>query len=391
MSTFEEQATKAVENSEIPGIVAIAKDKDGNLNYSKTFSRNGGTVYKEDSVLAIASMTKLMTSIAAVQLVERGLITLDEDVTPLLPSLAKLEILTGFADDGTAITHKRTKPITLRTLLTHSSGVAYGWADPLLLKYIEWKKPDTNADTIDEAFDQPLVFEPGEGFTYSSSLDRTGQLIEKLTGLGLEEYMKKNIWDPLGMTSTTFSPREHPDIQARKVPMGFRDDKTGAAVETGEPGWFEKGATCTQAFGGHGAYSTMADYIKVLHSLLVDDEKLLKKETAALFFQPQLTPASKAALLKLSRSGTDWTIGTFPETDEYDWGLGGILIDGDKHEFRRRNTLIWSGAANTYWFIDRDAGVCGVFGIQILPTFDAKAKDLITAFEEDVYRRAGKL
>ncbi|KAI1210698.1 beta-lactamase family protein [Annulohypoxylon truncatum] len=388
MSTFEEQAAKAVESGESPGIVVIAKDKHGKLNYSKTFSRNGGTAYKEDSVLAVASMSKLITSVAAAQLVEKGLVTLDEDLSPLLPSLAKLEILTGFADDGTPITRKRKNPITLRQLLTHSSGTAYGFFDPLLARYVEWKKPRPDAGTVDEAFDLPLMFEPGEGFMYSTGIDRAGQLVEKLTGQSLEEYMKQNIWEPLGMTSTTFSPREHPDIQARQVPMSFRNSDKGVVVETGEQGWFEKGLK--EPFGGQGIYTTMPDYMKLLHSLLVDDEKVLKKETAAMFFQPQLSPASKESLLKLMR-GLEWAIGEFPQTDEYDWSLGGILIDGDKHEFRRKNTMIWSGAANTFWFIDRTAGVCGVFGTQIMPTFDAKSKSLIAAFEEDVYRRAGKL
>ncbi|KAI1461199.1 beta-lactamase family protein [Annulohypoxylon moriforme] len=388
MSTFEEQATKAVENGEVPGIVVIAKDKDGKLDYSNTFSRNGGTAYKEDSVLALASMSKLITSVAAAQLIEKGLVTLDEDLSPLLPSLAKQEILTGFSDDGTPITRKRKNPITLRTLLTHSSGIAYTFFDPLLARYAEWKKPSLNPGTVDETFDLPLMFEPGEGYMYGSSIDRVGQLVEKLTGQNLEEYMKQNIWEPLGMTSTTFFPREHPDIQARQVPMGFRNSDTGAVAETGEQAWFEKGLK--EPFGGQGIYTTMPDYMKLLHSLLVDDEKVLKKETAALFFQPQLSPASKESLLKIMR-GPEWTIGTFPETNEYDWSLGGILIDGDKHEFRRKNTMIWSGAANTFWFIDRTAGVCGVFGVQIMPSFDAKAKALMAAFEEDVYRRAGKL
>ncbi|KAI1095378.1 beta-lactamase/transpeptidase-like protein [Rostrohypoxylon terebratum] len=333
-------------------------------------------------------MTKLVTSVAAMQLVERGLVTLDEDVTPLLPSLAKLEILTGFADDGTPITRKRQNPFTLRRLLTHSAGLGYPFSDPRLVKYIEWKKPSSDLGTVDEMFDFPLVYEPGEGFLYSSAIDRVGQLIEKITGQNLEVYMKKNIWEPLGMNSTTFFPREHPDIQARQVPMGFRDEATGVVAETGEQAWFEKGLK--EPFGGQGLYSSMADYVKLLHSLLVDDEKVLKKETTALLFQPQLSPTSKASLLKLM-TGPEWLIGKFPDTNEYDWGLGGILIDGDKDEFRRRNTMIWSGASNCFWFIDRTAGVCGVFGVQIIPTFDNAPKPLIAAFEKDVYRRAGKL
>ncbi|KAI1106797.1 beta-lactamase/transpeptidase-like protein [Jackrogersella minutella] len=333
-------------------------------------------------------MTKLVTSVAALQLVERGLITLDEDVSPLLPSLARLEILTGFAEDGTPITRKRRNPITLRQLLTHSAGCGYAMMNRSLARYKTWKNAPPFPGTIDEEFDVPLAHEPGEGFLYSSGIDRTGQLITKITGQDLEEYMKRNIWESLGMSSTTFFPSKHPDIQARLVPMGYRSGPTGSVVETGEEPWFAKNVK--EPYGGQGLYTTMKDYMKLLHSLLVDDEKVLKKETTALLFQPQLSSASKEALLKAMK-GPEWCIGDFPPTNEYDWGLGGILIDGDKHEYRRNGTLIWSGAANLFWFIDRTAGVCGAFGTQVLPPCDAKTKLLIKAFEEEVYRKAGKL
>ncbi|KAI1418001.1 beta-lactamase family protein [Hypoxylon sp. FL1857] len=386
MATFEDQVTSAVERGFVPGVVVIAKDKEGKVDYSKAFSRKDGSPYNEDTVMGLASMSKLVTSIAALQLVERGLITLDEDVLPLLPSLAKQEILTGFKDDGEPITRKRQNPITLRLLLTHSAGLGYGFLHPPLAKYAAWRGPQPDG-TVDEAFDTPLLYEPGESYLYSSSIDRAGQLVEKLTGQKLEDYMKQNIFEPLGMDSTTFFPWNHPDIQARRVPMAYREDPTGAVVEKdGEP-WFSAGKK--EAFGGQGLFSTMSDYIKVLHSLLLDDEKLLKKETTALMFKPHLTPKSKEALLKLMET-PDWLIGDFPVTNEYDWGLGGILVDGDKHDYRKKGTLIWGGAANLFWFIDRTAGLCGVFGTQVLPPCDEGIEVLIKAFEEEVYQKAGK-
>ncbi|KAI1139509.1 beta-lactamase family protein [Hypoxylon sp. FL0543] len=385
MATFEDQVANALESGFAPGVVAIAKDKEGNLNYSKSFSRKDGPEYNEDTVMGLASMSKLVTSIAALQVVERGLITLDDDVTPFLPTLAKQGVLTGFADNGEPITRKRQNPITLRQLLTHSAGLGYTFLHEPLAKVAAWKKlPDPSA-TVEEAFDLPLLYEPGEDFMYSASIDWAGKLVEKLTGQNLEDYVRQNIFEPLGMESTTFFPWNRPEIQARRVPMTYREDPAGPVVEkAGEP-WFSDGKK--EPFGGQGLFSSMRDYIKVLHSLLVDDEKLLKKETAALMFQPHLSPKSKAALLEMMKEPV-WLVGDFPITNEYDWGLGGILVDGDKHEYRRKGTLIWSGAANLYWFIDRAAGLCGVFGTQVLPPFDDRIKPLIKAFEDKVYGKA---
>ncbi|KAI1388238.1 beta-lactamase family protein [Hypoxylon trugodes] len=388
MATFEEQAASAVANDVVAGVVVIAKDKDGKLDYSKSFSRKNGTVYNEDTVLALASMSKLMTSVAGLQVVEKGLITLDEDVTPLLPSLAKQEILTGFADDGTPITRKRQNPITLRQLLTHSAGLGYPFMHEEVAKFVAWKKLPPNAGTVDEAFDAVLLYEPGEGYLYSSSIDRVGQVIEKVTGQNLEDYMRQNLWGPLGMDSTTFFAAKYPNIQARRVPTAIRRDPKGPIIESSDEPWYTAGVK--EPFGGQGIFSSPADYMKLLYSLLVDDEKVLKKETAALMFQPQLSPKAKESLLEKMKK-PDWLIGKYTPTNEYDWGVGGILVDGDKHEFRREGYLNWGGAANPFWFIDRAAGVCGVFGIQLLPIFDPPTEDLIAAFEKEVYQKAGKL
>ncbi|KAI0008430.1 beta-lactamase/transpeptidase-like protein [Xylariaceae sp. FL0662B] len=332
-------------------------------------------------------MTKLHTSIAIMQLVERGLVTLDEDVSHLIPSFGEQGVLTGFTDDGAPLTRKRRNPITLRRLLTHSSGGAYWFVSEPLAKIRAWKKTPIPAGTVDVAFDLPLLFEPGEAYEYDSGIDRVGQIVERLTGQTLEDYMSEKIWKPLGLESTTFFPDRHPSIQERRVPMAFRSDVTGPVVEKPEQPTLTTGLK--EPFGGQGLFSTMGDYVKVLHSLVLDDEKLLKKETAAVMFQPQLTPASKASLLEKMKT-PEWAVGDFPLTNEYDWGIGGILVDGDKHSYRRNGTLIWGGAANLAWFIDRAAGVCGCFGTQVLPASDDRIRPLFKAFEEDVYWKAGK-
>ncbi|KAI0378080.1 beta-lactamase family protein [Hypomontagnella monticulosa] len=389
MTSLDKLLQSAVDNGTAPGIVVIAKDKDGKVDYAKAFSREGGTQYSLDTVLELTSMSKFPTAIAALQLVEKGLIGLDDDVSHLLPSLGKHGVLVSVAEDGTPTVRERKNPLTLRRLITHSAGVGYHFMDENLGKVKAAQKGAPPGTSVDESFDYPLLFEPGEGWAYGAGLDRVGQVVEKLSGLPLDEYMKKNMWEPLDVHNSTFFPAQNPDVDARRVAMAYRDDPDGPAVEKPEVPTMTAGLKV--AYGGHGMFASMADYIKIVHSLLVDDEKLLKKETAALMFEPQLTPASKEQLGKFMESPVMKSFFPSPPTgNDRDYGLSGLLIVGDKHQYWRKGALMWGGAGSLNWFIDREAGVCGVFGAQVLPS-DQRMRDLIDAFQTDVYRQAGKL
>ncbi|KAH6652840.1 beta-lactamase family protein [Truncatella angustata] len=390
MEGVEKAINEAVKNDTILGAVVLARDKTGKLNYSRAFGSRQVSPEPEpmtlDTVFSIASMTKLMTSIAALQLVERGLVKLDDDVASLLPVLARQEVLTGFSPDGVPATEKRRGPITLRHLLTHSSGVGYDFLQPEINRYKEHHKLSlAPGRTIKERFGNPLVNQPGEGWAYGGSLDWVGKLVEKLGGLTLEDYMKRHIWEPLGLKDITFWPGARPgEFRARQAAMSIRDAETGKAVQSRKPINISEGLV--EAAGGQGAFATMRDYMEIVHSLLVDDERLLKRQTTDIMFKPQLPsfPAAKAALLEDFKH-PDWAVGSFPDTGEYDWGLGGILIDGDKHPHRRNGAMLWSGAPNLVWFIDRAAGLCGVFGVQVLPPADPQVTKLVEVFEQGVY------
>lgn len=316
----------------------VTKSYEGKVDFAKAFSTEKGTSYSPDVVMEVASMTKLPTSIAALQIVEKGLVTLDEDVSHLIPSFAKQGILTSVADDGTPTVRERQNPITLRRLITHSSGAGYSFLDEKLGKI---RAPQ---------YELPLLFEPGEGWVYGTGIDRVGHVVEKLTGLSLDEYMKVNIWGPLGAESSTFFPDGNPAIAVRRVPMSFREDPNGPAVE--KPGAPTVTTGLKHCFGGHGLLGSMADYFKMVYSLLIDDEKLLKKETAALMFQPQLTPASKQELQRfMETSDMKLRFPFSPEADR-DYGLGGLLVVGDEHEYLRKGALMWGGASSLSWVRD---------------------------------------
>ena len=196
----------------------------------------------------------------------------------------------------------------------------------------------------------PLLYEPGTKWLYGTALDWAGKLIERVTGETLEEYMKKNIWTPLGITDITFWPSEREGMTERVAGMSIRDaNGSGKFVHEGPAINSTKGFK--DCFGGYGAYASMPDYFKILMSLLLDDEKVLKKETTKMMFEPQLSEESREAQKKLwtDPANTKLFVGEFPPTVGLDWGLGGLLIRDGTEGWRRKDTLVWSGLPNLFW------------------------------------------
>jgi CubicO group peptidase (beta-lactamase class C family) len=203
--------------------------------------------------------------------------------------------------------------------------------------------------TVDERYDLPLIFQPGEGWCYGGSITWAGKVVESVGGMTLEEYMREHIFKPLDITGATFFPHKHPEILSRLARNTFRDPDSGKLSDYppghGEMFKFEM----VDAFGGEGLYADLSEYFRLLRSLLVDDGKLLKKETAAMMFKPQLPTKESKEMLRETIESQHWMIGDFSGVNEYDWGFGGLLIDGDGHGWRKKGCLIWSGAANLFW------------------------------------------
>jgi CubicO group peptidase (beta-lactamase class C family) len=232
------------------------------------------------------------------QLVEAGQVSLDEPVYKHIPELESLKVLKSFTDAGEPIEEKHTNPITLRRLLSHSSGLTYASIHPKAMAWLKYhNREDSNSGKLLERFDCPLMFEPGEAWCYGPSIDFAGLLVERVTGQTLEEYMKKNLWEPLNIRDMTFKPSSRPDLQERMADMSVRD-------ETGKVRWTgavmvhqgKDGKEAEDCFGGHGCFTSAEEYLKVLHAVLNRDEKILKKETFEEFFRPQLSEGSAAAL-----------------------------------------------------------------------------------------------
>ncbi|KAI0150169.1 beta-lactamase [Xylariaceae sp. FL1272] len=374
MSTFSSALADSARAGHIPGAVVCAKSIDGSIDWRQAFSAQTWD-FEADSVIELASLTKLVTTIAALQLVEQGRLSLSHRVEDLIPAFANLKVLDGFDSHGLPLTHTRRNPVTLEHLLMHTSGAAYTVTDEQTAQYANWRGESAHWDgTVDSSFDLPLAFEPGESWCYGPGIDRLGQVIESVTGESLETYFHQNIFKPLNITTGSFWNKPDVAMAFRKEDGSIRPDPTASTFTTG----------LTKCHGGQSLVMSIPDFAKILDSLLVDDEKVLKCETTALLFEPRLSSQCKEALIDRIQ-GAHWTVGDIPATGEYSWGPGGLLVDGDSHPFRRRKYLSWSGATNNYWFIDRSAGIYGVFGTGILPSNDPFILRLLRKFEEEVY------
>ncbi|KAL8819064.1 MAG: hypothetical protein Q9223_002423 [Gallowayella weberi] len=387
---------KAIDNGKINGAVICATDAAGHFVYDKALGKrillSGEKIPQRlDDVLYLASATKLIATVAVLQCVEDGLLTLDGDLSSIAPDLASKHVLTGFSDDGeTPLLEPPAHPITIEMLLTHSSGMAYDFMNPHLAKWNKkFNQPEENSRRgVEVAFSYPLAFQPGTSWMYSPALDWAGRILERVTGRTLGEHMQQRICNPLGITDAQFAPVTREDLRARMVDLNPQDPKgLGRAVAggNGDANLRSKGD-----FGGHGLFMTGADYVKVLRSLLANDGKLLKPSTVDDMFQHHLSPEASAGQQEALASpmGVFFRVGVDPET-KMGHGLGGLLTLQGVDGWYGERTLTWGGGLSLAWFIDRENDLCGIGAVQpALPDFDGETvAALKQTFRRDVYRK----
>ena len=375
---IDEAMRGAVARKEVAGVVVMAADRKG-IIYQGAFGVADiaeARPLKLDALFRIASMTKAVTSTAAMQLVEQGRFAIEDPVEKYLPEFAKLSVFESF-DGATGAYRVRpaTKAVTVRHLLTHTSGLGYAFTNPTVRDF----KPRAG----EEYPVGPLVFEAGERWLYSTSTDWVGRLVEKVSGQSLEDYFRQHIFTPLGMADTFyFVPK---DKEARLVTVNRRTADGSIAKESVQPP--TSGFT---PIGGGGLSSTAYDYLRFTRALLnggeLDGARILSAGTAALMGQNHIgavgVPAQKTALPERS---DDFS---FIADGRDKWGLG-FLITADAVPGRRSaGSLSWGGINNTYYWLDPTRGITGVILMQFLPFADRKALALYDVFERGVYQLA---
>ena len=369
----------AVERKDVPGVVALVTDRKGVI-YQSAFGVadvSTGRPLTADALFRIASMTKAVTSAALMQLVEQGRISLDDPAEKYLPELAGLKLLEKF-DPATGNYSVRpvTKKPTVRHFLTHTSGLAYPFTSAV------WRDLKPRAGET-YPFGGPLLFEPGERWHYSTSIDVVGRLVEVVSGQKLEEYFRQHIFAPLKMDDTSYNVPEAkgPRLVAQQQRAG---DKMDGAIVLQSP---QLGLTIANPIGGGGLASTASDYGRFVRMFLnngeLDGARVLKAETVALMGQNHIGAVSVPALKSALPRSADFT---FIDDGKDKWGLGFLITANQAPGKRSPRSLSWGGINNTFFWIDPSRGIAGVIMMQYLPFADTKALAVYDAFERGAYR-----
>ena len=366
----------------IPAVAAMVATSDRVVwsGASGTRDSESGVPVRPDSIFSIASMTKAITTTAALQLVERGLIALDEPVSKHLPPFENPDLLTGFDAAGKPVLRPCNKAVTLKHLLTHTSGLVYDIWDRDLLRYEGYVK-GTPAERKRPA---PLLFEPDARWEYGTGLDWTGRLIETVTGLTLEDYFQRNILQPLGMADTSYI---LPAAKFDRLVNSYNRKPDGLLKE--EP---RTPPSPPKAFnGGGGLYSTPQDYIRFMQMILRRGrgdrkQQILRPATVDMMATNQIGSLS-AGKLKTARPEESCDV-DFHKGATDKWGYG-FLINTTAYDGRRSaGSLAWAGIRNTFFWIDPRRSLCGTVMMQFLPFCDPQAVGLLSDVERAVYAAA---
>ena len=365
----------AIDRGDVPGAVVLVTGPDRVL-YHEAFGKMStakAVEMKKDTIFNIASMTKAVTSVGVMMLVDEGKLGVDDEVSKYLPQFKAPQVLSKVdVAAGTYETRPATRPITIRQLLTHTSGIGYSWSDPGLALV---QKKTGAAD-----LDLPLVNEPGAQWTYGASTRVLGMVIEKISGLTIDKYLEARILGPLGMKDTTYAVPS--SKTARVVSRNQRTD--GKIVEIPNPDPIPPTIR-----GDGGLYSTAADYGRFVQMILnqgqLGGERILKEQTVREMSRNQTGNVK----VRLQPTAEPLRSKPYPlGAGEDVWGLGFQIAAPAKpvSNMRRPGSMNWAGINNTFYWIDPETQIGVIVLMQILPFYDDAAIKILQGVEERVYQ-----
>ena len=371
-----------ISRGDAAGVAAVVANREGVI-YEGAFGERAlgsGVAMTPDTVGWIASMTKAITSVAAVQCVERGLLKLDAPAKNVCPELGKVGVLTGFDGSGNPITRPPKRDITLRQLLTHSAGFSYDIWNTDMQKVQAALGIPSVTECKNKALTLPLLFDPGEAWEYGINIDWAGKMIEAVSGKKLGQYLKENVFDPLKMTSTAF--KITPDMRARLSGVHLRGADGALSLFP-----FEIPQEPEFEMGGGGLYGTVGDYLKFLRMILnngqLGGERILSPESVASLGVNQMGDCrvyNLKAAIPLTNDAE------FFPGQQKSWSLAFQINHEPAPTGRPAGGLMWAGLANSYYWFDQLNGLAGVYLTQMFPFADSQSLPLYYEFEKAVYQ-----
>ena len=376
----------ATDRGDVPGVVAMAATREGPV-YQAAFGKRAlpdGPRMTADTVFWIASMTKAITSMAAMRLVEQGKLSLDWPIGEVMPELAAPQVLEGFDAAGEPQLRPARRPITLRHLITHTAGFVYDIWNPEMGRYMERTGVPGIISCQNAALMLPLVFDPGDRWDYGINIDWVGKAVERASGQTLGDFFAEHIFGPIGMKDTAFTLSS--ERRARLVGMHAR----GADGALG-PIPFELPEEPEFQMGGGGLYGTAADYLAFERVFLnrghANGRQVLRPETVQQMSENAIGGLD-VRLLKTAvpaySNDAEFVPGMLKK-----WSLGFMISTEAVPGGRGPGSLAWAGLGNTYFWIDPAKGIAGVILMQLIPFADPKAVALLEDFERALYAALG--
>ncbi|MBI3491408.1 MAG: serine hydrolase [Acidobacteria bacterium] len=372
----------SVARGDAPAIAALVVNRDGVIFEDAAGKRDvaANSPLAPDAIFRIASMTKPVTSLAAMMLRDEGTLGLDDPVTKYVPEFGRVRVLTRFNEaDATYESRPPSRPITVRHLLTHTSGIGYSFADARLAKLDDGKKTEAEL---------PLLHDPGDKFTYGPNTAVLGQIIEKVSGQTLDAFLKARIFDPLGMRDTFFV--VPPDKADRVVTQHVK--LNGALVERPNPASLR-----STVRGDGGLFSDARDYGVFMQMWLNGGRRgatrLARESTVKEMIANQIGP-----LVVETQAASGGAISRpFPigaGKDKFGFGFqietASIAERGLRNAdrgLRSAGSYSWGGINNTHFWIDPRKQIGAVVLMQVLPYYDERCLDVLRGFERLVYQQ----
>lgn len=363
-----------VNENKLPGMITMIARKGNLVSFKEYGFMNEGKPMRSDAIFRIASMTKPVTSVAIMILFDEGRLRLDDPVSKYIPEFKDLKVFL-YKDINGVHLEKQNKQITIKNLLTHTSGLGSGAEN----SYIDslYRIANINEGTLQEEIQKlthiPLKYQPGTRWQYGLSTDVLGYIIERISGQPLDMFFKEHIFKPLNMIDTDYSV---PEDKLSRVTAVYGISENGIKI-LNIPEINNASAPAKNIRGNGGLLSTAADYMIFSQMLLNKGEykgtRILKRETVELITSNQLSDEIMPDddFLGKMMSGMGFGLGFAIMKDESQTNKMGSI-----------GSFWWSGAANTYFFIDPKEDLIMIFMTQFVPSF---YYPVFTEFRQIVY------
>ncbi len=373
-SRIDDVLQQAVQAAGLTGAVAMAATRGGMIHSLAVGERDRDSPMALDSLVRIASMTKAITSAVALRLVERGQLDLDDPICDVLTELTEPMVFERFGVDGRPILNPGRTLVTLRHLLTHTAGYGYDtWNQPMghIQATLQLPRVPTGSDELRRV---PLLFEPGTQWNYGINTDIVGRACEVVTGQRLDELIRTEITEPLGMADTMFLPG--PDQEARRMAVHQRGPEDSLVRLD-----LTVASELPFLAGGGMLLSTAPDYMKFLQAVL--SGTILGPEMFEAFTTVQTGDISVVPMISAVPAMSNDVV-LYPD-QALKWSLGFMVNTEQTAEGRSAGSLAWAGLYNSYYWIDLHRGVCGVFITQLLPFADPATLHAFRDYEKAIY------